>query len=110
MQSRHTNGTFSGAAQSQGIICRRDWHGLSRTQKRDFSCTERVEFEPEARIVTLATPGRSPGADRPRYSYIGGALTRGRKSKQLRATTNRPGRRASCRGFDSFYYLLLQQL
>ena len=93
MQSRRTNGTFSGAAQSQGIICRQDWHGLSRTQKRDFSCTERVEFEPEGRIVTLATPGKSPGADRLRYSYFGGALTRGRKSKRLRVTTNRPGRR-----------------
>ena len=93
MQSRRTNGTFSGAARSQGIICRQDWHGLSRTQKRDFSCTERVEFAPQGRIVTLATPWKSPGADRLRYSYFGGALTRGRKSKQLRVTTNRPGKR-----------------
>ena len=102
MQSKRTNGIFSSAAQSQGIICRQDWHGLSRTQKRDFSCTKRVEFEPEGRIVTLATPRKFPRADRLRYSYIGGALTRGRKSKQLRATTNRAGKRTSCRGFDSF--------
>ena len=75
MQSRRTNGTFFGAAQSQGIICRQDWHGLSRTQKRDFSCTESVEFEPgvtEGRIMTLVTPRKSPGADRLRYSYFGG--------------------------------------
>ena len=73
MQSRRTNGTFSGAAQSQGINCRQDWHGLSRMQKRDFSCTERVEFESEGRIFTLARPGKSPGADRLRYYFWWGA-------------------------------------
>ena len=40
MQSRRTNGTSSDAAPSQGNICRPDWLGLSRTLKRNCSCTE----------------------------------------------------------------------
>lgn len=41
MQSRRINGLSSDAAQSRANICKRDWHGLSRTQKTDCSCTER---------------------------------------------------------------------
>ena len=44
MQSRHTNGPSSGAARSQGSICRLVWRGWFRTQKTDCSCTEEVAW------------------------------------------------------------------
>ena len=95
MQSRHTNGPSSGAAQSQGNICRQVWHGWFRTQKTDCSCTER--------LAGAGTTGKSPGADR---LALGGALTRGKASKQLRVTTNRPGgsQIASDKRFDRILY------
>ena len=58
---------------------------------------------------TVLVLRKSPGADR---LTLGGALTRGKASKQLRVKTNRPGgpQIASDRGFDRFLYSLLQRL
>lgn len=58
---------------------------------------------------TVLVLRKSPGADR---LALGGALTRGKASKQLRVKTNRPGgpQIASDRGFDRFLYSLLQRL
>lgn len=42
MQSKRINGLSSDAAQSRVNICKQDWHGWSRTQKTDYSCTERM--------------------------------------------------------------------
>lgn len=59
MRSRRISGPSSDAAQSRGIICKKDWRGWYRTQKTDCSCTESRDMGYGLRrewIATLATP------------------------------------------------------